>query len=120
MVSPWQGIRVEPSGKLRSYHGVNMFAIGFAMLFMVDLGGLAATAVAYRLYKSAAERNVWRTSETMLHVMALIGGWPGALVAQQAFRHKSRKLSFRLAFWTTVALNCAALTWLAWMARRYR
>ena len=115
-----------------------MFAIGFAMLFMVALGGLAArgmlptvvpvfyaaasiaAAIAYRLDKSAAERNVWRTSETMLHVMALIGGWPGALVAQQAFRHKSRKLSFRLAFWTTVALNCAALTWLAWMARRYR
>ena len=117
---------------------MNMFAIGFAMLFMVTLGGLAArgmlptvvpvfyaaasiaAAIAYRLDKSAAERNVWRTSETMLHVMALIGGWPGALVAQQVFRHKSRKLSFQLAFWTTVALNCGALTWLAWMARRYR
>jgi len=117
---------------------MNMFAIGFAMLFMVALGGLAArgmlptivpvfyaaasiaAAIAYRLDKSAAERNAWRTSETMLHVMALIGGWPGALTAQQVFRHKSRKLSFRLAFWTTVALNCGALVWLAWMARRYR
>jgi uncharacterized membrane protein YsdA (DUF1294 family) len=114
-----------------------MFAIGFATLFMAIVGGLAirglvpaavpvfyaaasvAAAIVYRLDKSAAERNAWRISETMLHVMALIGGWPGALVAQQVFRHKSRKLSFRLAFWTTVALNCAALTWLAWMARRY-
>jgi uncharacterized membrane protein YsdA (DUF1294 family) len=112
-----------------------MFAIGLATLFMAILGGLAArgrlpvgvpvfyaaasvaAAIAYRLDKSAAERHLWRTSETMLHVMALIGGWPGALVAQHVFRHKSRKLSFRFAFWTTVALNCGALTWLTWMAR---
>jgi uncharacterized membrane protein YsdA (DUF1294 family) len=110
-----------------------MFAIGFALLFMAALGVLAArgmlptfvpvfyaaasiaAAIVYRLDKSAAARNVWRTSETMLHVMALIGGWPGALVAQQVFRHKSRKLSFRFAFWTTVVVNCAALTFLAWM-----
>jgi len=117
---------------------MNLFAIGFVILFMAALAGLAArgmlptvvpvfyaaasiaAAIAYRLDKSAAERNVWRTSEKMLHVMALIGGWPGALVAQQVFRHKSRKRSFRFAFWTTVALNCGALAWLAWMARRYR
>jgi uncharacterized membrane protein YsdA (DUF1294 family) len=114
-----------------------MFAIGFAMLFIAAVAGLAArgmlpavvpvfyaaasiaAAIAYRLDKAAAGRNAWRISETMLHGLALIGGWPGALVAQQVFRHKSRKLSFRLAFWTTVALNCGALTWLTWMARRY-
>jgi uncharacterized membrane protein YsdA (DUF1294 family) len=79
-----------------------------------------AAAIAYRLDKSAAERNAWRTSERMLHFMGLIGGWPGALVAQEVFRHKSRKLSFRFVFWMTVALNCGALVWLAWMAHRYR
>jgi uncharacterized membrane protein YsdA (DUF1294 family) len=117
---------------------VNVFAIGFATLFMAVVGVLAvrglvpaavpvfyaaasvAAAIAYRLDKSAAERNAWRISERMLHVIAVIGGWPGALVARQVFRHKSRKLSFRLVFWTTVALNCGALTWLAWMAYRYR
>jgi uncharacterized membrane protein YsdA (DUF1294 family) len=52
--------------------------------------------------------------------MAVIGGWPGALVAQEVFRHKSRKLSFRRVLWTTVALNCGALIWLTWMAYRYR
>jgi uncharacterized membrane protein YsdA (DUF1294 family) len=115
-----------------------MFAIGFAVLFMGALGVLAArgtlptfvavfyaaasiaAAIVYGLDKSAAARNVWRTSETMLHVMALIGGWPGALVAQQVFRHKSRKLSFQLAFWTTVALNCGALIFLTWTAGWYR
>lgn len=124
--------------KLLSRHGVNVFAIGFATLFMGVVGVLAvrglvpaavpvfyaatsvAAAIAYRLDKSAAERNAWRTSERMLHFMAVMGGWPGALVAQEVFRHKSRKLSFRLVFWTTVALNCGALTWLTWMAYRYR
>jgi uncharacterized membrane protein YsdA (DUF1294 family) len=79
-----------------------------------------AAAIAYRLDKSAAERDAWRISERMLHFLGLIGGWPGALVAQEVFRHKSRKLSFRFVFWTTVALNCFALTWLAWMAHRSR
>ena len=79
-----------------------------------------AAAIAYRLDKSAAERNAWRTSERMLHFLAVIGGWPGALVAQEVFRHKSRKLSFRLALWTTVALNCGALAWLTWMGYLYR
>jgi uncharacterized membrane protein YsdA (DUF1294 family) len=113
-----------------------MFAIGFATLFMVVVGGLAvrgvvptavpvfyvatsvAAAIAYGLDKSAAERHAWRTSEKMLHFIAVMGGWPGALIAQQVFRHKSRKLSFRFAFWTTVVLNCGALTWLTWMAQR--
>jgi uncharacterized membrane protein YsdA (DUF1294 family) len=115
-----------------------MFSIAFAVLFMAVIGGLAArglvppaipvfyaaasvaAAVAYRLDKSAAERNAWRTSERMLHVIAVLGGWPGALVAQEVFRHKSRKLSFRFVLWTTVALNCGALTWLTWMDYRYR
>jgi uncharacterized membrane protein YsdA (DUF1294 family) len=109
-----------------------MFAIGLATLFMGVLGGLAvrglvpaavpvfyaaasvATAIAYHLDKSAAERHAWRTSERTLHVMAVMGGWPGALVAREVFRHKSRKLSFRFLFWTAVALNCGALTWLTW------
>ena len=52
-------------------------------------------------------------------LLALIGGWPGALVAQQVFRHKSRKVVFQFALWTTVALNCGALIWLTWMEHRH-
>jgi uncharacterized membrane protein YsdA (DUF1294 family) len=54
----------------------------------------------------------WRTAENRLHVLALLGGWPGALIAQQVLRHKSRKASFRFTFWVTVVLNCVALAWL--------
>jgi uncharacterized membrane protein YsdA (DUF1294 family) len=71
-----------------------------------------ATFGAYALDKSAAERGAWRTSESTLHLLALVGGWPGALVAQNRLRHKSRKQPFRAVFWTTVVLNCGAFVWL--------
>jgi uncharacterized membrane protein YsdA (DUF1294 family) len=45
-------------------------------------------------------------------MLALVGGWPGALVAQRVLRHKSRKKPFQVTFWVVVVLNCAALAWL--------
>jgi len=65
----------------------------------------------YAFDKSAAERGRWRTKERTLHTVALLGGWPGALLAQDLFRHKSRKAEFQWMFWLTVLLNCAALMW---------
>ncbi|MBL8421498.1 MAG: DUF1294 domain-containing protein, partial [Dechloromonas sp.] len=53
-----------------------------------------------------------RTAESTLHLLSLVGGWPGALVAQNRLRHKSRKASFLVAFWATVMLNCGFLGWL--------
>ena len=73
----------------------------------------AATVIVYAADKSAARRDDWRTPERTLHLLALVGGWPGALIAQAVFRHKTRKLSFRLVFWITVAANCGALVWWA-------
>lgn len=66
------------------------------------------TCVFYYCDKSAVQKGAWRTSESTLHLLALLGGWPGALLAQQAFRHKSKKRSFRAAFRVTVALNSCA------------
>lgn len=74
--------------------------------------GSPITYVIYATDKSAAKRGRWRTKESTLHLLSLVGGWPGALVAQYRLRHKSRKLSFRVAFWATVVLNCGALGWL--------
>ena len=70
------------------------------------------TFFAYAVDKSAARRGGWRTKENTLHLLSLAGGWPGALIAQQQLRHKSKKPTFRLVFWATVALNSAVLAWL--------
>jgi uncharacterized membrane protein YsdA (DUF1294 family) len=80
------------------------------------LAASVAAAIAYGHDKSAARSGAWRVSERTLHVLSLMGGWPGALVAQRVFRHKSQKPSFRLAFWATAALNCGALVWFWWIA----
>lgn len=73
------------------------------------------SAIAFAMYakdKNAAEWGTWRTKETTLHALALLGGWPGAAVAQSFLRHKSKKLSFRVTYWLTVIVNCSALGWL--------
>lgn len=80
------------------------------MLYMV---ACAVTFIAYALDKSAAINDRWRTQESTLHLFSVLGGWPGALLAQRILRHKSKKEEFQRVFWVTVIVNCAALGWLA-------
>jgi len=76
----------------------------------VAMSGLAIALYAFD--KSAARRGGWRTQESTLHAVSLLGGWPGALLAQDLFRHKSSKADFQSVFWITVVVNCGALVWL--------
>jgi len=72
---------------------------------------LAASVVCFVVYvvdKSAAVAGRWRVSESTLIFLGLVGGWPGAIVAQQVSRHKSNKVAFRSAFWGSVVLNVLA------------
>ena len=69
------------------------------------------TFTVYAMDKAAARIGAWRTPESTLHALALVGGWPGAMIAQQKLRHKSKKQSFRAIFWLTVILNCGAFAW---------
>jgi len=73
--------------------------------------GSLITFVLYAIDKSAARRNAWRISEDKLHFFALVGGWPGALIAQQILRHKTKKVSFRSVFWVTVVVNIGLVAW---------
>lgn len=67
------------------------------------------TFLVYAWDKSAARQGQWRIRERTLHVLALAGGWPGALIAQTVLRHKSRKQAFRAISWATAFIHCAAL-----------
>lgn len=51
----------------------------------------------------------WRTPESTLHLLELLGGWPGGLMAQQVFRHKTRKVSYQVTFWCIAGLH--GLVW---------
>lgn len=72
----------------------------------------AVAFVAYGMDKAAANAGRWRTPESTLHALGLACGWPGAVLAQRLFRHKSRKREFQVVFWVTVAINLVALAWL--------
>ena len=77
------------------------------VLALVYIAVSLITFVTYRKDKTAAQHGGWRTPESTLHLLALAGGWPGALVAQYHLRHKSTKTEFRAVFWFTVILNVA-------------
>jgi uncharacterized membrane protein YsdA (DUF1294 family) len=74
-----------------------------------------ATFVVYALDKRAARRARWRVPERTLHLFELLGGWPGAMVAQKTLRHKTVDASFRLVFWIIVALHVVGWAALAWV-----
>ncbi|GAB2839335.1 DUF1294 domain-containing protein [Microbacterium insulae] len=96
-----------------------VFVASFAVAFFVLglpwwLPGLyvVLSLVALAVYgrdKRAARRGRPRVSEQSLLLLGALGGWPGSIVAQRVFRHKTRKRSFRRAFWTTVVLNVVTL-----------
>jgi uncharacterized membrane protein YsdA (DUF1294 family)/cold shock CspA family protein len=69
---------------------------------------------AYAVDKSAAVTGGWRVSEARLLALGLIGGWPGAVVAQRVLRHKTRKPAFISIFWVTAAVNLIALVVFGW------
>jgi uncharacterized membrane protein YsdA (DUF1294 family) len=73
---------------------------------------LAASLVTiyyYRRDKQAAIDGTWRTPEKRLHQLELLGGWIGAFIAQQIFRHKTTKPSFQLTFNLIVIFHLAML-----------
>ncbi|MFP7834920.1 DUF1294 domain-containing protein [Marisediminicola sp. LYQ134] len=109
------------SGKRSALPFVVVAAFGVLLGFLVleravpvgvALGYLALSLLAvitYAVDKSAAQNGRWRTPETTLIVIGLLGGWPGAVLAQQILRHKTRKASFQWAFWLSVVVNVGVL-----------
>ena len=87
--------------------GSMMMLLGGISLVPLAAYGIVS-GLAFLLYWSderKARLDRWRVPENLLHAVELAGGWPGALLAQQVFRHKTRKLSFQLLFWMIVLLH---------------
>jgi uncharacterized membrane protein YsdA (DUF1294 family)/cold shock CspA family protein len=116
------GVSNGPSARFRSRSGSYVVVVAFVALLVAAvvawepplwipglyLGASLVCFVAYAADKAAARNGGWRVSEGSLLVLGLIGGWPGALIAQQRLRHKTIKPSFRFAFWVTVLVNIGA------------
>jgi uncharacterized membrane protein YsdA (DUF1294 family)/cold shock CspA family protein len=121
--------REQPAGREKKEpkpHGV-LPACVFALSFIGTVATLSAlgrlnwlipvvyltasllTFCVYAFDKSAAMNRRWRTSESTLHALSFAGGWPGALIAQRLFFHKSKKASFQDTFRFIVVLHLAAI-----------
>ena len=90
-----------------AYGGIVPAALAWACIVLSTLSYFM-----YLFDKQAAGKGAQRIPEASLHLVDLLGGWPGALVAQQQFRHKTIKQPFQTVFWATVAGNIVAVAWL--------
>lgn len=73
--------------------------------FLVYLAMSASAVVVYANDKKKAKTGEWRTTESFLHWIELLGGWPGALFAQREIRHKNNKSSYQIIFLGIVFLH---------------
>ena len=88
---------------LAAMHKLSWLVVGwYAVLGLV-------TYLMYAKDKAAAQSNEWRTPESTLHLLSVLGGWVGAMVAQTYLRHKSQKVDFRMTYYLTVLINLAGL-----------
>ncbi|EKB7281928.1 cold shock and DUF1294 domain-containing protein [Vibrio parahaemolyticus] len=89
-----------------------VFILGGEKLFIAAY--ILMSIVTYVMYakdKNAAQKGKWRTSENTLHLLSLLGGWMGALYAQNQLRHKSKKQPFKSILWLTIFVNIGAFVW---------
>jgi uncharacterized membrane protein YsdA (DUF1294 family) len=86
----------------------------FAIYLLLTVVCSTIAFILYGIDKRRAIRKQPRISERTLHLLSILGGWPGAHLAQQLFRHKTLKVSFRLVFWLTVAIHLIIIGWGIW------
>lgn len=99
---------------------ISMFTL--LMLFAISVAGWipmivtqayyclsAVTFILYGLDKLFALKGWRRISEKILHLYGLAGGWPGAHIGQEIFRHKISKPRFQRLYYLTIAINVAVL-----------
>lgn len=82
------------------------FAILYAALLLATS---IASFVAFALDKHRARTGGWRLRERTLHILCLLGGWPGGLAAMHLFRHKTIDRTFRALYFICIGLHLLAL-----------
>ena len=111
--------RRRRAGTARALTIAALFVVGLVFLwrtdrlpgpFLLAYGFFSAVSMLwYGTDKAAARQGTRRTPEATLHIVDIVGGWPGGLVARHLFSHKTTKQPFRTAFWGTVVVNCIAV-----------
>jgi uncharacterized membrane protein YsdA (DUF1294 family)/cold shock CspA family protein len=100
-----------------SFLGAVIIALLFGrLLYVLPLLYVEASLFTYWLYRADKEaaiaRHGNRLAEESLQLFSLIGGWPGAYIAQQQLAHKRSKQSFRREFGFVILGNAVLVIWL--------
>jgi len=86
-----------------------LWGLGLAPVYAYLASANVMTLLLYGYDKRQAVVGGFRVPELALHLGALCGGSPAALLGQRLFRHKTRKLSFQAVFAAIVLLQIAAV-----------
>lgn len=86
-----------------------LWRVGLPPLYAALVSMNVIAVVLYGYDKRQAIAGGVRLPEAALHVVALLGGSPGALLGQELFRHKTRKYAFRLVLAAIFLLQAAAI-----------
>jgi len=78
----------------------------------------ATTLLVYGWDKRAARIGGRRVRERTLHLLALAGGFPGALAGQRLFHHKRRKPGFIAVTWLIAMIHAGAWVAASWWRSR--
>jgi uncharacterized membrane protein YsdA (DUF1294 family) len=87
----------------------------FNVLYSYLIGISVITLLFYGYDKRQAIMNNTRIPELVLHILALMGGTPGAFLGELFFRHKTKKPRFRIVFLMIVLVQAV----LGFYCRRY-
>ena len=68
----------------------------------------------YRLDQQRAKEERWRIPDNSMHLTQLLYGWPGAIIAQQLYRHKVSKKAFQGALRFIIFLHL--IGWIDYLA----
>jgi uncharacterized membrane protein YsdA (DUF1294 family)/cold shock CspA family protein len=111
----------------RSFFQLQAQAAALAFMALLGLGFWASVVPAflvlsylvfshltYGVYlwdKAGAIRGAWRADPRLLYALAFLGGWPGALIAQDRLRHLTKNDRFRRFFWLATTFNVLTACW---------
>ena len=74
----------------------------------------------YGIDKQKAVEGEWRIPEFTLLFTGFIGGAIGSFIGMKFFRHKTKKIKFRILVPVFIVLNLAVMAFVLWCAHEFR
>ncbi len=85
----------------------NIFSVKNIIIYFIIINVIAFLAM--YIDKKKAEKGKWRTKESTLLIIALIGGSIGAIIGMYTFHHKTQKPRFYIGIPVMIVLQILIL-----------